>query len=33
MGLQRERVALSIWPAHQPCRSPGETSVQELIAA
>ena len=23
-GLQRAKVALPDWPAHQPCRSPGE---------
>ena len=26
-GLQRAQVALSVWPAHQLRRSPGETSV------
>ena len=25
--LQRAQAALSVWPAHQPRRSPGETSV------
>ena len=27
-GLQRARVALPDWPAHQPRRSPGKTSVR-----
>ena len=31
--LQRARVALSVWPAHQPRRSTGETSVREPIVA
>ena len=31
--LQRAQVALPVWPAHQPCRSPGETGVRGLIAA
>ena len=30
-GLQRAQVALPVWPAHQPHRSPGETSVWGLI--
>ena len=28
MGLWRAQAALPIWPAHQLCRSPGETSVR-----
>ena len=30
-GLQRAKVALPVWPAHQPHRFPGETSVRGLI--
>ena len=30
-GLQRARVALPVWPAHQPRRSPEETSVRGPI--
>ena len=26
-GLRRAKVAHPVWPAHQPCRYPGETSV------
>ena len=33
MGVQRAQVALPVWPAHQPRRSPGETSVRGPIAA
>ena len=29
-GLQRARVALPVWPAHQPRRFPGETSGQKI---
>ena len=29
--LQRTQEALSVWPAHQPRRSPGETSVRGPI--
>ena len=32
-GLQRARVALPVWPAHQPHRFPGETSVPGPIVA
>ena len=32
-GLQRAQVALPVWPAHWPRRSPGETSVQGPIVA
>ena len=32
-GLQRAKVALPVWPAHQPRRSPGETSVRGPIVA
>ena len=31
--LQMERVALPVWPAHQPRCSPGETSVRGPIVA
>ena len=31
-GLQRAQVAHPVWPAHQPRRSPGETSVRRPIA-
>ena len=31
--LQRARVVLPVWPAHQPRRSPGETSVRAPIVA
>ena len=30
-GLQRTQVAHPVWPAHQPRRSPGETSVRGPI--
>ena len=30
-GLQGARVALSVWPAHRPRRSPGETSARVPI--
>ena len=30
-GLQKARVALPVWPAHQPRRSSGETSVRGPI--
>ena len=30
---KRVQVALPVWPAHQPRRSPGETSVREPIVA
>ena len=30
-GLRRAQVALPVRLAHQPCRSPGETSVWGLI--
>ena len=32
-GMQRAQVALPVWPAHQPRRSPGETSVRGPIVA
>ena len=32
-GLQRARVALPVWPAHQLRRSPVETSVRGPIVA
>ena len=32
-GLQRKQVTLLVWPAHQPCCSPGETSVRGPIVA
>ena len=32
-GLQRARVALAIWPTHQPCQSLGKTSVWGPIVA
>ena len=32
-GLWRAQAALPVWPAHQPCRSPGETSVRGPIVA
>ena len=32
-GLQRARVAFPVWPAHQPRRSPVETSVRGPIVA
>ena len=31
--LQRVQVALPVWPAHQPRRSPGEASVRGPIVA
>ena len=30
-GLHRAQVALPVWPAHQPRRSPGEMNVRGLI--
>ena len=32
-GLERAQVAIPVWPAHQPRRSPGETSVRGPIVA
>ena len=32
-GLWRVQVALPVWSAHQPRRSPGETSVRGPIVA
>ena len=32
-GLQKARVALPVWPAHQPHCSSGETSVRGPVAA
>ena len=32
-GLQRARVVLPAWPAHQPHRSPGEINVRGPIVA
>ena len=32
-GLQRAQAALSVWPAHLPLHSLGETSVWEPIVA
>ena len=33
MGSQRVRVALTVWPAHQPLGSAGETSARGPIVA
>ena len=32
-GFKRAQVALPVWPAHHPRRSPGETSVRGSIVA
>ena len=32
-GLQRAGVALTVWPAHQPRRSPGKMNVRGPIVA